>query len=62
MLLHVQRLTVHHTYCTNTVQTVQSATELYLHIYTEADAICSVAQQERNCQAVTFLSLMQLFV
>jgi hypothetical protein len=27
---YVQRLTAHHIYCTNTVQTVQSATELYL--------------------------------
>ena len=27
---HVQRLTVQHIYCTHTVQTVQSATELYL--------------------------------
>ena len=27
---HVQRLTVQHIYCKNTVQTVQSATELYL--------------------------------
>jgi hypothetical protein len=27
---HVQRLTVQHIYCTNTVQTVQSIAELYL--------------------------------
>jgi hypothetical protein len=27
---HVRHLTVQHIYCTNTVQTVQSATELYL--------------------------------
>jgi hypothetical protein len=27
---HVVRLTTQHIYCTNTVQTVQSATELYL--------------------------------
>ena len=30
LLLQVQRLTAQHIYCTNTVQTVQSATELYL--------------------------------
>ena len=30
LLLYVQRVTVQHIYCTNTVQTVQSATELYL--------------------------------
>jgi len=27
---HVQRLTVQNIYCTNTVQTLQSVTELYL--------------------------------
>jgi hypothetical protein len=27
---HVQRVTTHQIYCTNTVQTVQSPTELYL--------------------------------
>jgi len=27
---HVQRLTAQHIYCTNTVKTVQSVTELYL--------------------------------
>jgi len=30
LLLHVQRLTAKHIYCTNTVQFVKSATELYL--------------------------------
>ena len=30
LLLHIQRANVQHIYCTNTVQSVQSATELYL--------------------------------
>ena len=30
LLLHIQRVTARHIYCTNTVQTIQSATELYL--------------------------------
>ena len=37
--------TSQHIYCTHTVQTVQSATELYYSNYTEAAATCSAAQQ-----------------
>ena len=37
--------TAQYIYCTNTVQTVQSGTELYLSNYTEAAATSSAAQQ-----------------
>jgi len=37
--------TAQHIYCTNTVQTVQSATNCTYSNYTEAAASCSAAQQ-----------------
>ena len=37
--------TAQHIYCTNAVQTVQCATELYLQSLTEVAATCSAAQQ-----------------
>jgi hypothetical protein len=56
---NVQRLSVQHIYCKSIVQSVQSATELYLHFYTEAAAKCSAAQKERKSQSDVFLSGMQ---
>jgi len=53
---YFERVTAQNIYCTNTVQPVQSATELYLQYYTEAAATCLAAQQERNCQADVFWS------
>jgi len=54
--------TAQHIYCTNTVQTVHSATELTYSDYIEAAATCSAAQQHSTftVQILYKLYILQL--